>query len=143
MRRTQNNAPTAPAAEESADGDDEQSQGRGRQRNQASGPGAERRRVRDRDREDDVLIPIAGILDVLDNYAFVRITGYLPGASDVYVSLVPGQEVKPAQGRRRRRRHQAAARGRAVQPPEVQRAGQGRRHQRAVGRRRRRACRFR
>ena len=37
--------------------------------------------------EDDVLIPIAGILDVLDNYAFVRTTGYLPGASDVYVSL--------------------------------------------------------
>lgn len=37
--------------------------------------------------EDDVLIPIAGILDVLDNYAFVRTTGYLPGPSDVYVSL--------------------------------------------------------
>ncbi|MDA4894777.1 transcription termination factor Rho [Streptomyces sp. MS2A] len=37
--------------------------------------------------EDDVLIPIAGILDVLDNYAFVRTTGYLSGPSDVYVSL--------------------------------------------------------
>ncbi|GAA1689888.1 hypothetical protein GCM10009808_03560 [Microbacterium sediminicola] len=37
--------------------------------------------------EDDVLIPIAGILDVLDNYAFVRTSGYLPGTSDVYVSL--------------------------------------------------------
>jgi len=37
--------------------------------------------------EDDVLIPIAGILDVLDNYGFVRTTGYLPGANDVYVSL--------------------------------------------------------
>ena len=37
--------------------------------------------------EDDVLIPIAGILDVLDNYAFVRTTGYLPGPNDVYVSL--------------------------------------------------------
>ncbi|GAB2517082.1 hypothetical protein GCM10027064_13460 [Microbacterium petrolearium] len=37
--------------------------------------------------EDDVLIPIAGILDVLDNYAFVRTTGYLPGQQDVYVSL--------------------------------------------------------
>ncbi|RCK57242.1 transcription termination factor Rho [Microbacterium sorbitolivorans] len=36
---------------------------------------------------DDVLIPIAGILDVLDNYAFVRTTGYLPGQQDVYVSL--------------------------------------------------------
>jgi transcription termination factor Rho len=37
--------------------------------------------------EDDVLVPIAGILDVLENYAFVRTTGYLPGPNDVYVSL--------------------------------------------------------
>jgi len=37
--------------------------------------------------EDDVLLPIAGILDVLDNYAFVRTSGYLPGTNDVYVSL--------------------------------------------------------
>ena len=66
-----------------------------------------RRRGRDRDRErptsnqrssggrepdtqileDDVLLPVAGILDVLDNYAFVRTSGYLPGPDDVYVSL--------------------------------------------------------
>ncbi|MBO0922363.1 transcription termination factor Rho [Cellulomonas sp. zg-ZUI222] len=37
--------------------------------------------------EDDVLVPVAGILDVLDSYAFVRTTGYLPGPNDVYVSL--------------------------------------------------------
>ncbi len=37
--------------------------------------------------EDDVLLPVAGILDILDNYAFVRTSGYLPGNSDVYVSL--------------------------------------------------------
>ena len=37
--------------------------------------------------EDDVLLPVAGILDVLDNYAFVRTSGYLPGPDDVYVSL--------------------------------------------------------
>ncbi|MDX6307145.1 MAG: transcription termination factor Rho [Nocardioidaceae bacterium] len=37
--------------------------------------------------DDDVLIPAAGILDLLDNYAFVRTTGYLPGPTDVYVSL--------------------------------------------------------
>jgi transcription termination factor Rho len=36
---------------------------------------------------DDVLIPVAGILDILDNYAFVRTTGYLAGPNDVYVSL--------------------------------------------------------
>ncbi|HLP23241.1 MAG TPA: transcription termination factor Rho [Microbacteriaceae bacterium] len=66
----------------------------------AEGEGSSRnrnRRERNRNRrtedgepellEDDVLIPIAGILDVLDNYAFVRTSGYLPGPSDVYVSL--------------------------------------------------------
>ncbi|GLU50390.1 transcription termination factor Rho [Nocardiopsis ansamitocini] len=37
--------------------------------------------------DDDVLLPVAGILDILDNYAFVRTTGYLPGSNDVYVSL--------------------------------------------------------
>jgi transcription termination factor Rho len=37
--------------------------------------------------EDDVLLPVAGILDVLDSYAFIRTTGYLPGPNDVYVSL--------------------------------------------------------
>lgn len=59
-----------------------------------------RGRFRDRDRrrpaqdeaepeisEDDVLVPVAGILDVLENYAFLRTSGYLPGANDVYVSL--------------------------------------------------------
>ncbi|HAN71684.1 MAG TPA: transcription termination factor Rho, partial [Actinobacteria bacterium] len=37
--------------------------------------------------EDDVLVPVAGILDVMDNYAFVRTSGYLPGPNDLYVSL--------------------------------------------------------
>ncbi len=68
---------------------------------QADGEGSSRSRYRDRKRgrggqnddfepeisDDDVLIPVAGILDVLDNYAFVRTSGYLPGANDVYVSL--------------------------------------------------------
>ncbi|MEO0024396.1 MAG: hypothetical protein RL196_837 [Actinomycetota bacterium] len=36
---------------------------------------------------DDVVLPVAGILDVLENYAFVRTSGYLPGPNDVYVSL--------------------------------------------------------
>lgn len=77
------------------------SQDREAQQQQAEGEGGRRNRYRDRKRrgqgptdelepeilDDDVLIPIAGILDVLDNYAFVRTTGYLPGPSDVYVSL--------------------------------------------------------
>ncbi len=37
--------------------------------------------------EDDVLTPVAGVLDVLDSYAFVRASGYLPGPDDAYVSL--------------------------------------------------------
>ncbi len=37
--------------------------------------------------EDDVLVPVAGILDIMDNYAFVRTAGYLPSPNDVYVSL--------------------------------------------------------
>lgn len=68
-------------------GDDEGSAGgRNRQRNKRRTGGP----VDEFDTEigeDDVLIPIAGILDVLDNYAFVRTTGYLAGPSDVYVSL--------------------------------------------------------
>jgi transcription termination factor Rho len=37
--------------------------------------------------EDDVLVPARGIVDVLDNYAFVRTSGYLPGPEDAYISL--------------------------------------------------------
>ena len=37
--------------------------------------------------EDDVLVPARGILDVMDSYAFVRTSGYLPSPEDVYVSL--------------------------------------------------------
>jgi transcription termination factor Rho len=72
---------------------DDDSEGRGGRRNRDRFRNRNRRRG---DRggdaepvitEDDVLIPIAGILDVLDNYAFIRTTGYLPGPNDVYVSL--------------------------------------------------------
>nr|WP_308209782.1 transcription termination factor Rho [Actinomadura madurae] len=70
--------------------DDDDGGGRGRRGRRFR----ERNRGRGRDRyeepvitEDDVLIPVAGILDILDNYAFVRTTGYLPGPNDVYVSL--------------------------------------------------------
>ena len=94
-------------------------QGEGRNRNR-------RRRGRDRNRqgqrnepdttilEDDVLVPAAGILDVLDNYAFVRTSGYLPGADDVYLSLsmvrryglrrgdaIVGQVRQPREGERK------------------------------------------
>jgi len=75
-------------ASDSSSSDDEQSSGRTRQRNKRRGGGNQTADEFETEiGEDDVLIPIAGILDVLDNYAFVRTTGYLAGASDVYVSL--------------------------------------------------------
>ncbi|GAA5165221.1 transcription termination factor Rho [Ornithinimicrobium tianjinense] len=37
--------------------------------------------------EEDVLVPVGGVLDLLDSYAFIRTTGYLPGPTDVYVPL--------------------------------------------------------
>ncbi|MFT4136252.1 MAG: transcription termination factor Rho [Microbacterium sp.] len=60
---------------------------RGRQRGKRRGQAGQGDEFETEIGEDDVLIPIAGILDVLDNYAFVRTTGYLAGPSDVYVSL--------------------------------------------------------
>jgi transcription termination factor Rho len=72
---------------------DDDSDGRGGRRNRDRFRNRNRRRgERGGDAEpviteDDILIPIAGILDVLDNYAFIRTTGYLPGSNDVYVSL--------------------------------------------------------
>ncbi|MEY8015196.1 transcription termination factor Rho [Mycobacterium servetii] len=53
-----------------------------RRRSERSGDGADTEL-----REDDVVQPVAGILDVLDNYAFVRTSGYLAGPHDVYVSM--------------------------------------------------------
>ncbi|RLP83289.1 transcription termination factor Rho [Mycetocola lacteus] len=79
--RGNNNGP----AERTQNSEDEGGRGRGRYRDR------KRRGVNEDGEielaEDDVLLPIAGILDVLDNYAFVRTSGYLPGTNDVYVSL--------------------------------------------------------
>ena len=63
--------------------------------------------------EDDVLLPVAGILDILDNYAFVRTSGYLTGPNDVYVSL--------AQVRRHGLRRGDAITGAVRQPQEGER----------------------
>ncbi len=92
----------ATKAEQGRQGDQNRQGQQPRPESDADGDRNGRNRYRDRKRgrggvlgddfepeitEDDVLIPVAGILDVLDNYAFVRTTGYLPGPSDVYVSL--------------------------------------------------------
>ncbi|OLL73835.1 Transcription termination factor Rho [Pseudonocardia sp. Ae168_Ps1] len=57
---------------------------RGRDRERTGGGGGN---VDTEIRDDDVLLPVAGIVDILDNYAFVRTTGYLSGPTDVYVSM--------------------------------------------------------
>jgi len=60
--------------------------------------GRDRNRDRNRDRgqreereivvgPDDVLLPVGGLLDILDSFAFIRTGGYLPSPNDVYVSL--------------------------------------------------------
>ncbi|MGN6445689.1 transcription termination factor Rho [Amnibacterium sp.] len=90
----------APATPEQDQSQGTQNQQNGQQNGQQQDGEGRRGRYRDRKRrgqgndwdepeirDDDVLIPIAGILDVLDNYAFVRTSGYLSGANDVYVSL--------------------------------------------------------
>jgi transcription termination factor Rho len=56
---------------------------RGRDRNRDRGPREEREPVIG---EDDVLVPVGGLVDIMDNYSFIRTGGYLPGPNDVYVS---------------------------------------------------------
>ena len=80
-------------------GDDSRSGGSS-SRNRRRSRSRDRSSYRDRDRrrdggnepdtqvsDDDVLLPVAGILELLDNYAFVRPSGYLSGPNDVYVSM--------------------------------------------------------
>ena len=88
-------------------------------RDRHRGRDRDRNRDRGRDREivlsdDDVLLPVGGLLDILENYAFLRTGGYLPSPNDVYVSLhqvrryglrkgdvVTGQVRQPREGERR------------------------------------------
>ncbi len=69
------------------DGEGDDRSGRSRYRDRKRGRGPVGDDFEPEITEDDILIPVAGILDVLDNYAFVRTSGYLPGNNDVYVSL--------------------------------------------------------
>ena len=65
-----------------------------RGRDRGENAGEDDRRFDDRENRNDRreepqedLVPVAGIVDVLDSYAFVRTSGYLPGPNDVYVSM--------------------------------------------------------
>jgi transcription termination factor Rho len=84
----QNQGP--PRDDDEFDSSGRRRRGRFRERNRsARSPGRERfgNEAEPVVSEDDILVPVAGILDILDNYAFVRTSGYLPGANDIYVSL--------------------------------------------------------
>ena len=85
---------------EDSDNNDRNDRNNDREDNEDGGSRRNRDRNRGRDRhrnredrgepsisEDDVLLPVGGLLDILENYAFVRTSGYLPSPNDVYVSM--------------------------------------------------------
>lgn len=85
-RRDRNDRPDRSGGQDSRDNTSRNDRFRDRndrRRGRAQGPDVDDVEVT----EDDVLLPVAGILDVLENYAFIRTSGYLPGPNDVYVSL--------------------------------------------------------
>ena len=114
QQQKQQNQPKQNDQANNAGNDDDEDEGNRRGRNRR---GRNRNRGMEADptySEDDVLVPAAGILDILDNYAFVRTTGYLPSEQDVYVSLsmvrkwglrrgdaVTGQVRQPREGERK------------------------------------------
>jgi transcription termination factor Rho len=92
----QQGASSGPGTQPGGSADDEDARGgrrrsrqrsRDRKRSRGQGGGTQEYEPELQITDDDVLVPVAGILDVLDNYAFVRTSGYLPGPNDVYVPL--------------------------------------------------------
>ena len=84
---------------------------------------------------EDNLAPIAGILDIQENHAFVRTSGYLPGPNDVYVTLgnvrrwglragdaVAGAVRLPREGERQRQKYNALVRVDSVNGMTVEQA---------------------
>jgi transcription termination factor Rho len=117
QNRQENQNQGPPRDDDEFDSSGRRRRGRFRERNRSarSGPGRERfgSEAEPVVSEDDILVPVAGILDILDNYAFVRTSGYLPGANDIYVSL--------AQVRRYGMRKGDAVTGVVRQPKENER----------------------
>lgn len=117
-----------------------------RNRNDRRGRNRNRNRGRDRDENEnnggeelspEELLPIAGILDVKENHAFVRTSGYLPGPNDVYVTLGqvrrwglrPGDAIvgavrKPREGEERRVKHNALVHLESINGQSVEEASQ-------------------
>ncbi|RJK98139.1 transcription termination factor Rho [Vallicoccus soli] len=110
---------------------------RGRYRDRGRRRGREQGDAEPEVAEDDVLVPVAGIVDIHDSYAFVRTSGYLPGPNDVYVSLqqvrrhglrkgdaVTGAVRQPREGEQRRDKFNALVRLDTVNGAEPERARQ-------------------
>ena len=99
-----NNSNDEESDDEESSGSDSSDSNSGRDRNRdRNDRGRDRNRDRNRDRhnrdrggreereivisEDDVLLPVGGIADIMESYAFIRTGGYLPSPNDVYISL--------------------------------------------------------
>ena len=125
------------------DGDDPEGRRSRRDRGRRSRRDREGREGREREgREgrparggEDNLAPIAGILDIQENHAFVRTSGYLPGPNDVYVTLgnvrrwglragdaVAGAVRLPREGERQRQKYNALVRVDSVNGMTIEQA---------------------
>ena len=111
---------------------DRENRGEGRENR---GEGRENRENRPARGGEDNLAPIAGILDIQENHAFVRTSGYLPGPNDVYVTLgnvrrwglragdaVAGAVRLPREGERQRQKYNALVRVDSVNGMTIEQA---------------------
>ena len=103
--------------------------------NRENREGRENREARPARGGEDNLAPIAGILDIQENHAFVRTSGYLPGPNDVYVTLgnvrrwglragdaVAGAVRLPREGERQRQKYNALVRVDSVNGMTIEQA---------------------
>ena len=108
---------------------------RDRENRENRGEGRENREARPARGGEDNLAPIAGILDIQENHAFVRTSGYLPGPNDVYVTLgnvrrwglragdaVAGAVRLPREGERQRQKYNALVRVDSVNGMTIEQA---------------------
>lgn len=106
-----------------------------RENRENRGEGRENREARSARGGEDNLAPIAGILDIQENHAFVRTSGYLPGPNDVYVTLgnvrrwglragdaVAGAVRLPREGERQRQKYNALVRVDSVNGMTIEQA---------------------
>ena len=112
-----------------------ENRGEGRENRENRGEGRENRENRPARGGEDNLAPIAGILDIQENHAFVRTSGYLPGPNDVYVTLgnvrrwglragdaVAGAVRLPREGERQRQKYNALVRVDSVNGMTIEQA---------------------